>query len=405
MFSENTRARSIAAACFMVQAVGVGTLVTYGVFFSSFVEELQWSRAVISGASSLALFLSGLFAMLVGRLTDRYGPRLLMSVSAVLIGIGHVLMAGIEEIWQLYLFYGVVFGVGLSAVDVIALSTTARWFTRSRGMMTGIVKVGTGAGQLFVPLAASFLIASFGWRRSYVILGLGASLLLFLIAQVLKRDPGVGKRRLSVPKTAASGDGSEDSEGLNVLEALRTVQLWLLFAMTFLIEFGLFIIIVHIVPHACDIGLAPAKAAGVLSMIGAVSMIGRFVSGAAIDRTGSKAIMIVCFIILFVSMLWLQIAASLWMLYLFASIYGLAHGSFFTAISPIVAETFGIRAHGALFGIIVFAGTTGGAVGPITAGYVFDQTGSYATVFWVITLLSIMGLALIAMIKPVRGLK
>ena len=388
----------------MVQAVGVGTLVTYGVFFNSFVEELQWSRAVISGASSLALFLSGLFAMLVGRLTDRYGPRLLMSLSAVLIGLGHVLMAGIEDVWQLYLFYGIVFGVGLSAVDVIALSTTARWFTRSRGMMTGIVKVGTGAGQLCVPLAASFLITAYGWRRSYVILGLGASLVLFLIAQVLERDPHSGKGKPAVPGAEGSADIAGDCEGLSVAEALRTVQLWILFAMTFLIEFGLFIIIVHIVPHACDIGLTPTKAAGVLSMIGAVSMIGRFASGAAIDRTGSRAIMIVCFIILFVSVLWLQIASSLWMLYLFASVYGLAHGSFFTAISPIVAETFGIRAHGALFGIIVFAGTTGGAAGPITAGYVFDQTGSYAMVFWFIVLLSILGLVLITMIKPVKDL-
>ena len=162
----------------MIQAVGVGTYVAYGVFFNSLITEFQWSRAVISGAASLALFLSGLLAMFVGRLNDIYGPTKLMGITSVFFGTGLMLMSQVHEIWQLYLFYGVVFGIGLSAIDVIALTTTTRWFSRSRGLMTGIVKVGTGAGQFSIPFLASILITAYGWRQANVILGASALLIL-----------------------------------------------------------------------------------------------------------------------------------------------------------------------------------------------------------------------------------
>ena len=169
-----------------------------------------------------------------------------------------------------------------------------------------------------------------------------------------------------------------------------------------LLVFCLLIILVHIVPHASDAGLSIAQAAGVLSTIGAVSMIGRFTSGMAIDRIGSKAIMVIWFFVLIASLLWLQIADELWMLYLFASVYGLAHGGFFTEISPIVVEIFGITAHGAIFGIVVFSGTTGGAVGPFLAGQIFDLTGSYELVFKMITVMSIIAFGLILLLKPIK---
>ena len=152
----------IAASCFGIQAIGVGTYVCYGVFFNRLISEFGWSRAAISGASSVAFFLSGLFGILVGRLNDRIGPRNVMAITGFLFGLGHVLMSRLGAIWQLYVFYGVIVGMGLSSVDVIALSTTARWFVRKRGIMTGIVKIGTGAGQFIIPLVASMLITRYG---------------------------------------------------------------------------------------------------------------------------------------------------------------------------------------------------------------------------------------------------
>ena len=159
---------------------------------------------------------------------------------------------------------------------------------------------------------------------------------------------------------------------------------------------------VHIVPHARDIGVSAPRAASVLSMIGGVSMLGRFVTGIAIDRIGSRIAMIICYFLLIAGLLWLQISDALWMLYLFALIYGLAHGGFFTSISPIIAEFFGIGSHGAIFGIAVCFGTIGGAAGPMLAGLLFDITSSYHPAFWLITLMGVIGLGLIVSVRPIK---
>jgi MFS family permease len=151
-----------------------------------------------------------------------------------------------------------------------------------------------------------------------------------------------------------------------------------------------------------DIGISSIKAAGVLSTIGGVSMLGRFVTGIAIDRFGNKKAMIICFFILIACFLWLQVANEMWMLYLFAAAYGITHGGFFTVISPIVAEIFGIGSHGILFGVVVFSGSVGAAIGPFVAGNIFDITSSYQLVFSVLAGISISGLILTFFLKPIK---
>ena len=126
---------------------------------------------------------------------------------------------------------------------------------------------------------------------------------------------------------------------------------------------------------------SPMKAAGVVSTIGGVSMLGRLLTGFLIDRIGTRKSMATCFVLLIAAFLWLQVAREAWMLYLFAAVYGVAHGSFFTLISPTVARLFGISSHGVLLGIVLFSGNFGGAVGPVVAGYIFDLTSSYHVVF------------------------
>ncbi len=131
----------------------------------------------------------GLFGIFVGRLNDKFGPRILMSIAAIFFGLGFGLMSQVSTLCQLYLVFGLVFGIGLSSVDVIALSTIARWFAQKRGKMTGIVKVGTGAGQFTFPIMASFLILNFGWKSAFIFMGCFALILLLVIAQFLRRDP------------------------------------------------------------------------------------------------------------------------------------------------------------------------------------------------------------------------
>ncbi|MFH1153483.1 MAG: MFS transporter [Pseudomonadota bacterium] len=389
----------ILASCFSIQAIGVGIYIAYGVFFNPLMTEFGWPRAVVSGASSAAFFISGLFAIYVGRMNDRIGPRMIMTVTAVFFGAGCMLMASTDSVWELYLFFGLIFGIGLSSIDVIALTTIARWFPERRGIMTGITKVGTGAGQFFFPLLATVLIAAWNWRTAFVILGIISLVLLSAIARVIRKDPGEPGGGDCVRQGMSSGAGV--IQDISFSQAVKTLQLWMLCLANLIIVACLMSVLVHIVPHGRDTGISAGKAAGVLSTIGGVSMAGRFITGIVIDRIGSKRSMIIALIILITALLWLQKADALWKLYVFACIYGFAHGSFFTVISPIVAELFGTASHGALFGMVVFFGTAGGAIGPIATGYLFDISGSYNLPFSLFLIAGVLGLGILSFLKPV----
>jgi MFS family permease len=391
----------IAAACFSIQGIGTGTFFAFGVFFNPLIAEFGWSRSAISGASSVAFLLMGFLGMYVGRLNDRIGPRILMTVTGLFFGFGLYLMSRLSEIWQLYVFYGLIVGIGLSSIDVIALSTIARWFGKNRGVVTGIVKVGAGVGQLAIPLAASLLIVNYGWRAAYVIIAIAVGFSLVLVAQVLRRDPGsAGTISDQELNSSADKPGVVDG-GLSFDESIHTRQFRTLCAINFTIVFCFLTIIVHVVPHAQDLGISATKAAIVLSTFGGVSMAVRFLVGIAIDRLGSKWAMGIGSFLLICALLWLQVADQLLMLYFFAVIYGLAHGSFFTALSPIIAEFFGTKSHGVLFGVVAFCGTVGGATGPIFAGYIFDRTGGYDLAFLISILMSALAFLLVLTLKPI----
>lgn len=401
------RRHGIVAAAFTIQAVVIGGLFAYGVFFTALESELGWSRTVLSAASSTAFVVMGLFAVVSGRLTDRLGPRRVMTVSGLLYGLGYALMALLESPWQLFLFYGLFIGLGLSTHDVVTLSTVARWFPRRRGIMTAVVKVGTACGQMSVPVLATALIALFGWRGACLALGLGSALALVLLAQALRSDPSS-----AASSTIATAGGAaatppapappEHSQSL--AEALRTRALWTLCATQFLFFPALMTIPVHLAAHGMDSGLSATAAATLLSMIGASSIVGRLLVGLTTDRFGGRRAMAACFALLLAALLWLQVAHAAWMLFAFTAVYGIAHGGFFTVVSPTVAEYFGVRAHGAIFGVVLFCGTLGGALGPTLAGWLFDQTGSYALAFGLLAGGAGLGLAL-ALSLPRPGLQ
>lgn len=393
---------NIVGAGFGIQAVAIGALFAYGVFFKEFQSEFGWSRATISGASSLAFFVMGAVGILAGRLNDRIGPRILVGFSGASLGIGYLLLYYMQTPWQLYLFYGILVGVGYSTHDVITLSTVSRWFVKRRGMMSGIVKVGTGCGQLFVPLIAAALITSYGWRRACFIVGSASLVMLVAIAQIMRRDPrSVGQLPDGLNREIGGATDPVGETGLPFREAARTRQFWTLCVAEFAIFSCLLTIVVHIVPHARDLGLPPAIAAGVLSTIGGVSMLGRFTMGTINDHIGGKRSLIICFVILVCGLIWLQLSHGAWMLFFFAAIYGFAHGGLFTVMSPTVAELFGTGSHGLLFGLVLFSGDLGGALGPLLAGRLFDLTGNYQLVFLIMTTVAVFGLVLTATLRQV----
>ena len=390
---------TIVAASFCMQGVSVGAMVSYGVFFSYLQQDFGWSRAFISGASSVVMIMMGALGILFGRMNDRLGPQRILLASGICLAGGYVLMSSLQAGWQLYVFYGLMVGIGLSTHDIVTLSTVARWFRSRRGLMTGVVKAGTGTGQFIIPIVASSLIALAGWRNAYVAIGVGILVVYLLAARLMKRSPA----EMGLQPYGQTGDDSThgDASGVSFGVALRMPQLWLACLSYFCVIFGAITVLVHIVPHAIDGGMAEGTAATLVSTIGAVSVVGRITMGTTSDRIGSRKTFMLCFMVLITALLWLQFASAAWMLFAFAVVYGFAHGGFYTVMSPTVAEIFGLKSHGAIFGLIYFFGTLGGAAGPVVAGRLFDVQQTYTTAFWLLLAFAVFGLVVMLRVRPV----
>ena len=127
----------VVLASFFILLITWGTIYTFGVFLKPLLAEFGWTRAETSGAYSLYMVLHGVLYIVTGRLNDRFGPRMLMTACGLLLGLGYFLMAYISAIWHLYLFYGVIIGIAMSAGFVPLVSTIVRWFVKRRALMTG----------------------------------------------------------------------------------------------------------------------------------------------------------------------------------------------------------------------------------------------------------------------------
>jgi MFS family permease len=392
----------IVAASFFIIFIMHGMYSSYGVYFSALQAEFGWSRAILSAANSLVFFLAGVFSMASGRLTDKLGPRVVMTTSGLIIGLGYFLTSRVDTVLQLFLFYGVIIGIGNSSVNVTQLSTTVRWFIKRRGMMSGLVKVGTGAGMFIMPLIAGWFIAAHGWRNAYLVLGLIAMVSVILAAQLLKRDPvQMGLKPYGAEEV--SGESAElAGRGLSFKEAFRTKQLWTICIIYFIAWYIGQTNSVHMVRHSIDLGISSVQSTGVLSIIGGSSIIGRVVMGSAGDRIGNRRALVISFVVVIISLFWLQFAREVWALYLYAVVYGFAHGGFFALVSPLLAEIFGIVAHGSIFGVVLFLGAMGGGIGSVVTGLIFDVTDSYRLAFLILLALSVVGLTLSALLKPIK---
>ena len=378
---------------------------SFGVFFNPFIDEFGWSRAVISGTISVNFILYGVLCVLIGRLSDRFGPRAVMTVCSIILGLGCMLMSVVNEPYQMYLVFGVILAVGMSGLDVVLLATIAKWFVKRRGTMTGLVKVGAGVGIFILPPLVHWLISDYGWRTAYIIAGVVIIISLTILAQLLKRDPaqmgilpdGAGAINLDTNNNINSPNPDELALGA----ALQTKQFWMLCAIAFMAMFCNELNIVHMVPHAIDMKLQSDTAAVLLSTLGAASIVGRLLMGAVSDKIGSRTAMIICLSVMTVAFSWLQFAGEQWMLFLFAFAQGFAHGSFYALISPVVADLFGLKAQGAILGITYFVGTVGGSIGPYMAGKLFDINHTYMQSYLICLVLAFSATLMMTLIRNV----
>ena len=391
----------VVGASFLSMTLMWGISYSFGIFFKPLIAEFGWTRAATSGAYAISMLIGGLLSIVAGKFTDRFGPRIVVTACGFLIGLGCLLVSQVTTIWQFYLFYGVLIGAGLGGALVPMMATVARWFVKRRGMMTGITVSGLGMGIFIVPPIANWLISSYGWRTSYIVAGVAILLVVMSAAQFLKRDPGqIGQ--LPYGGTEVKTEGlSLAAKGLSLRQVMRTRQLWLLCTASLFFGVAIQILMVHIVPHATDLGISAASSAILLSLIGGVGTIARVVMGTIGDKTTNKLVFLISYGLAAVALFWLLAAEELWMLYLFVIVFGFGYGGIAVLVSPVTAEHFGLRSIGIILGIILFSCAIGETIGPIWAGYVFDVTGSYNLAFLVSAILTAVSVLLILMLKPV----
>jgi len=381
----------VVAAALLITIISHGAQYTFGIFFKPLLEEFGWTKAATSAAFSVYLVLYGILGIFVGRLNDRFGPRLVLTACAFFLGLGYALMSRIGAIWHLYVVYGVLIAVGMSGIWVPLISTIPRWFIRRRGLMTGIVTSGSGIGTILLSIVASALIAEYQWRMSYLIVGGGVWMILTLSAQFLRRDPqqmGQEPYGGDVAKTAAVYDSDK---GLCFRETIGTGRFWVLCAAFFCFGFDLYTVMVHLVAHAIEMGIPALNAAGIIAVVGGVNAAGRVGMGIISDRIGNLRCLVVSFLLMTAALVLLTFAAEMWQLYIFGVIFGIGYGGLAALMAPVPAELFGLRSIGTIVGAVTCSFTLGGAVGPVLAGLLSDITGGYHAAFAACAAMGVLG--------------
>jgi MFS family permease len=392
----------VVAALFAV-TYGISTpLAAYGVFLPVLAEVFGWSRGAISAALSLNLILGGVTGFLVGALADRHGPRLLLVVTVTLASAGFMLVATVHSLWQLYLFVGVLAGVGMSGFYLLGASTVAHWFVARRGLALAVVLVGFNLGYITGGPLAAWLIDAVGWRHAYAWLA-GGSGLVTLAAALSVRLPrareaaalraGPDGLAPAGPRGAAPGVGP----GATLREALADPRHWYLNG-SWLLQGALALMLtVHIVPFARDQGIGLAGASLALTTYGLGAALGRLSGGALSDRLGPRTTIYVAYGLTALALLALRWIPSREMLLASVALFGAGFAATDTMVVKVVPDLFGMRALGAIMGILTLGWRCGAAVGPAAAGFLHDLTGSYAIAFAVAPLAVVASAVLFAL--------
>jgi len=228
---------------------------SFSFFFVALLEDFpSWGRAATASILSVNVLVYGLALPVVGSLVDRLGPRRVMSLGVVLVGLGAVLLSRAQELWQFYLLFGLVMALGICLTGWVPNTTVlSRWFVRRRGLALGVASAGVGTTYVLASFT-QVLISSLGWRQAYLVLGLVVALFLLPIIALFHR----GRPQ----EMGLSADGQEDPSeadlqqgGTTLAQALRDRRFWLLFlASFFLWGIGMTLVLIHQIAFIKDIG-------------------------------------------------------------------------------------------------------------------------------------------------------
>jgi len=373
----------IVAVCTLMTAVTYGLMYSYGVFFKPLAAHFNWDRATVSAVYSVSLIMRGAISIWIGWLADKHGAKKIMLFCGFMMGLGLVLTSQITQLWQFFITYALIEAIGLSGTFGIATALTARWFTRNRGFALGIVSAGIGVGTLFIVPGSERLIKAVEWPQAFLISGIVAGLIMMITAFFLKPPPLNGNPGSS-QDTSGNGNAAvngEETVNLTLSQAVRSRRMLIMMVAFSAIIFCTQMVIIHLYNYATDIGLNPLLAAGLVSLVGVMSIGGRLIMGAWAEKLGIYNALIFCCVLTILSLAGLALFQSIWALFVFAVIFGFAYGGEVPQIPLFVGKFGGTKNMAALVGLTLFVGNIGGALGPWVGGKIYDLTQGYQWAF------------------------
>jgi len=369
------------AALRLLVVLGIATMGNSGMYVLSVVlPAIQADFGVDRGQASLPFSLTmigfGVGGVLSGRWADRYGLARVVAIGAAGLCAGYVIAGFAPNLLVFDLAHGVLIGgLGVACFFVPLIADTSLWWDRHRGIAVAVCASGNYVAGTIWPPIIQFGVERFGWRPTYISLGIVCGVSTALLATLLRQRPPRVQHSAS-PMAAASIHGRDRPFGLTPGQA----QLAL-----FIAGVGCCVAMsmpqVHIVAYCTDLGYGAARGATMLSLMLGFGIVSRLASGWISDRIGGLRTLLLGSFLQGVALLLFLPFDSLASLYVISAMFGLFQGGIVPAYAIIIRESFAPQEAGARVGTVILGTLIGMALGGWMSGKVFDLTGSYTAAF------------------------
>ncbi len=376
----------VVGAAFVSHLLSYGTLtVAFGIFFPFMAEALGMSRGVLASAGVVTRLASAAVAPVIGPLVDRHGPRLFTTLGVLSLAAGAVILGLARGAPDVFVGYGVVMALASVALgELTGDATVARWFVLRRGRALAVATMGLSSAGIVVPLPLAWLIATYGWRRAWIVLAVTVLVLGVLAAAAIRRRPedfGLLPDGDVPPAMARAGGRHETERSLGARAAARTPAFWLLVLSTNLAGLALFGVNLHLFSSITDKGVAAAPAAAIVTYLYVLHTVAKPVWAVIAERVHVRYCLAGCYVGGAAGVAVLLVSGSVAALLVFATIYGLTRGAQSFVTSLAWADYFGRDAQGAIRGLASPFRFVASAAGPVVGGFLYDLTGGYEVPF------------------------
>src|SRR5262245_11589426 len=302
----------------------------------------------------------------------------MLVATVALAGAAFALVGSVTALWQLYLYVGILGGIGMSSFYLLTAATVAHWFDDRRGLALALALVGFSLGYITAGPIAAALITRVGWRAAYALLGGGCGVVT-LLAAITVRLPRAAERHR--PRAAAPSGAEPVAPSVTLRPALADPRQWYLNASWLLLGGVAMMTSVHVVPFARDHGVSLAGASLTLTAYGLGSVCGRLASGAISDRLGTVVTIRAGYMAQIAALTMLLLVPSRDMVLASLVVFGIGFAASDTMVTKVIPDVFGVRAIGAIMGVLTLGWRAGAAAGPAAAGFLYDATSSYTIPF------------------------